>query len=154
MFKQLVKTFKNELAVARLREREEEATAKAAQLASMRRNWRRLGSDKLVVQMELIVLKQLKAYQSDFYELDIARMLSIGDVPFCWLVRNHGTDLLPMEGDERTMQQAEEWLNTLRIQFGQGLKVADNTKLFICYPKEKKIKEVKLFSDVSFKVTV
>lgn len=128
----------------------EKATAK---LQDVTRLWEKFGSDPFILEMQKVVGKVVEAYHMDFYELDLSRIEQIGEVPFCWFVRNHGTDLLPLEGDEKTISNAAAWFDAIRINFTDGTNVKDSQRLYICDPKAKTLKRLKVFSGIQFRVT-
>ncbi|MGG3471635.1 hypothetical protein ABES02_29730 [Neobacillus pocheonensis] len=124
-----------------------------AKLKNVTRLWERFGTDPFVLDMEKVVGKVVKAYHMDFYELDLSRLEQIGNVPFCWFVRNHGTDLLPLEGDEETISSAKAWFDAIRNTFADGMNVQENQRLYICDPKAKTMKRLKVFSGIQFRAT-
>lgn len=123
----------------------------SAKLKNVSRLWEKFGTDLFILEMQKVVRKVVKAYHLDFYELDLSRMEQIGEVPFCWFVRDHGTDLLPLEGDEKTINNAEAWLNAIRNQFTDGTNVKDNQRLYICDPKAKTMKRLNVFTGIQFR---
>jgi hypothetical protein len=129
----------------------QEATQK---LDTIRQQWEKYGYNPHVMKMEKDVKNIVKAYHMDFYELDLARLDQIGDCPFCWFVRNHGTDLLPLEGNEITMGKAKGWFHAIRIQYTDGIHVKDSQRLYICDPKAKTMKRVKEFKNIQFRVQI
>ncbi|RCW41606.1 hypothetical protein [Paenibacillus prosopidis] len=155
MFNTIINQLNTEIQKAKLsswpdQEQIEKATTKKREVSRL---WKKFGTDPLVLDMQKVVLKVVKAYHMDFYELDLSRLEQIGEVPFCWFVRNHGTDLLPLEGDERTIRNAESWFDAIRMQFTDGTNVKDSQQLYICDPKAKTMKRLKVFSSVQFRVT-
>jgi hypothetical protein len=128
----------------------EKATAK---LQNVTRLWEKYGTDPLVLDMQKVVGRVVQAYQMDFYELDLSRLEQIGEVPFCWFVRNHGTDLLPLEGDELTISKAEAWFDAIRVQYTDGANVKDTQRLYVCDPKTKSMKRLRVFSGIHFRAT-
>ncbi|MEB8638339.1 hypothetical protein P4H32_32450 [Bacillus cereus] len=130
----------------------EQVKEASERLQTVNRLWSKFNSDPLVQSMEKVVTRIVEAYHLDFYELDLSRMEKIGeDTPFCWFVRNHGTDLFPLEGDEETIRNAEAWFDCVRQQFADGTQVKDTQRLYLCNPKTKTMKRLKDFSEVHFR---
>lgn len=152
MIKRIINGLKVEERRAKEADRLDDLKETRSKLATIRRLWRKFGTDPLVKQMEIVVLEHVLSKHMDFYYHDLSMMEKLGDTPFCWLVRISGTNLIRMEGDEEAIRDAQEWFQLLRNQFGEGGKVSHKTRLYIIDPKKKTMKKMKLYSAVKFKV--
>jgi hypothetical protein len=153
MINTMIERLNDEIQKAQLYSCPEKIEEASAKLQTVNRLWQKFCTDPLILDMQKVVRKMVKSYHSDFYELDLSRMEKIGKVPFCWFVRDHGTDLLPLEGEEAMINNAESWFNAIRTQYTDGVNVNDTQRLYICDPTTKTMKRLKTFSGIQFRAT-
>ncbi|MEF3304174.1 hypothetical protein [Paenibacillus sp. GYB003] len=129
----------------------EQLDAATTRLQNVTRMWEIFGSDPLVQQMHCVVRDVVEAYFADFYELDLGYMEQFLNVPFCWFVRNHGTDFFPLEGEPEVMWKAEQWFHAVRLNYTDGIHVGSTQRLYHCDPKTKKMKRRYTFTGIEFR---
>jgi hypothetical protein len=117
-------------------------------IATLHRLWRKFGKDKIVLQMKAVVEEIVQSYQVDFYKYDLELMEKY-PYRFIWLVREHGTHLTWLEGDEKSTELNRMWyIEGLSKEFGPDDKVKSTHRLYIVDRSKGEMKEVKTFSEL------